>query len=107
MEVLATITGTGTYYFLLCTFIVFIAILFCVFISGVVHVVQYGLDIDALSGMLALVILMSMLTFFTFDIYSDGPQVKYKAKITDFNEVYNNGYKVVSHEGEIYTLIKK
>lgn len=35
-----------------------------------------------------------------------GPDVTYKATITDFNEVYHNGYEIVDREGEIYILRK-
>jgi hypothetical protein len=33
-----------------------------------------------------------------------GPTVQYKATITDFNEVYNNGYEIIDREGDLYIL---
>ncbi len=39
--------------------------------------------------------------------YSNGVTVQHKVKITDFNEVYKNGYEIIGQEGEIYTIQKK
>jgi 4-hydroxybenzoate polyprenyltransferase len=33
-----------------------------------------------------------------------GPETQYKAIITDFNEVYSQGYEIVDREGGIYIL---
>ena len=37
----------------------------------------------------------------------DKPRVTYQTKVTDWNEVYNNGFKVVKREGNITTLEKE
>ena len=36
----------------------------------------------------------------------EGPEVTYRAKVTDFNEVYEKGYEVVGRNGAIYLLQK-
>lgn len=36
-----------------------------------------------------------------------GANVTYKATITDFNEVYENGYEIIGQDDKIYTLQKK
>jgi hypothetical protein len=35
---------------------------------------------------------------------NNGPETQYKAIITDFNEVYSQGYEIVDREGDIYIL---
>ena len=40
-------------------------------------------------------------------ILAKHPYVTYKAAITDFNEVYNQGYKIVDQDGKIFTLEKR
>lgn len=61
---------------------------------------------DKIGGLFLLGI--SILFFFvSFNVYTTGPRVTYKAKVTDFNVVYDKGYEVTDQEGEIYTLKKK
>lgn len=45
--------------------------------------------------------------YMTYSIHSEGPEVEYKALVTDFNEVYKNGYTVVDREGNLYILEKE
>jgi hypothetical protein len=35
---------------------------------------------------------------------NNGPETRYKAIITDFNEVYSQGYEIVGREGDLYIL---
>lgn len=35
---------------------------------------------------------------------NNGPETQYKAIITDFNEVYSQGYEIVGREGDLYIL---
>ena len=44
--------------------------------------------------------------YMMYCIHKIGPTIEYKALVTDFNEVYENGYVVVDREGEIYILEK-
>jgi len=39
--------------------------------------------------------------------FKSGVEIEYKATVTDFNEVYNNGYEIINQEGKIYTLKKQ
>jgi 4-hydroxybenzoate polyprenyltransferase len=55
-----------------------------------------------------LVMLGAVNTFLIISIIAymvnKGPETQYKAIITDFNEVYSQGYEIVDHEGDIYIL---
>jgi hypothetical protein len=35
---------------------------------------------------------------------AQGPETTYKAKITDFNVVYEKGYEIIEKDGELYTI---
>jgi hypothetical protein len=37
-------------------------------------------------------------------VVNNGPETQYKAIITDFNEVYSQGYEIVGREGDLYIL---
>jgi len=39
--------------------------------------------------------------------FKSGVEIEYKVTVTDFNEIYNNGYEIINQEGKIYTLKKK
>lgn len=57
------------------------------------------------------VICVTLLSLYIFTMgliieLKDGADVTYKATVTDFNEVYKNGYEIISQEGSIYTLRK-
>lgn len=47
-----------------------------------------------------------VLTFATVQGIKQGATVTYKATVTDFNEVYNNGYEITGRDGEMYILKK-
>jgi ABC-type transport system involved in multi-copper enzyme maturation permease subunit len=55
-----------------------------------------------------LVMLGAVNTFLIISIIAymviKGPETQYKAIITDFNEVYSQGYEIVDREGDIYIL---
>lgn len=54
------------------------------------------------------VTVISVPMFVGFNASLDRKMIyKYKATITDFNEVYDKGYEITDREGEIYTLIKE
>jgi len=48
---------------------------------------------------------ISALCIFAFiAVYKSGPNITYEAKVTDFNEVYESGYEIVSKHGSLYTI---
>lgn len=44
--------------------------------------------------------------FLGLSMYNDGATEYYKVKITDFNEVFEQGYEIVDQEGKIYKIVK-
>ena len=48
----------------------------------------------------------SLFSWVMVDAIQEGPEVTYRAKVTDFNEVYEKGYEVVGRNGAIYLLQK-
>jgi hypothetical protein len=57
---------------------------------------------------LLFVILGAVITFVNISniayTVDKGPETQYKATITDFNEVYSQGYEIVGREGDLYIL---
>ena len=54
------------------------------------------------AGILSIVLVANI--FGIAGLIKDGPDRTFQATITDFNEVYNNGYEIVDRDGKIYTL---
>lgn len=52
-------------------------------------------------------IIASISIFLNISHINAGAKIEYKAVITDFNEVYNNGYKIINQDGSIYILEKE
>lgn len=63
-------------------------------------------EINFIYGAIVFGVLASILVFLAIATHRSDPRVEYKALITDFNEVYEQGYKIISQEGKIYTLEK-
>lgn len=57
---------------------------------------------------LLFVILGAVITFVIISniayAVNNGPETQYKAIISDFNEVYSQGYEIVGREGDLYIL---
>jgi hypothetical protein len=44
--------------------------------------------------------------FLSIFAYTDSSPEQYEVKITDFNEVYSQGYEIIEQRGEIYVVKK-
>ncbi|MDF1511098.1 MULTISPECIES: hypothetical protein [Bacillaceae] len=90
MEILAETTHWGIYWFIL--IIIGAVTLVCALgiMSVIVEWAKYGMEGEFIYGI--------------YDTVSSGPDVTYKALITDFNEVYEQGYEIVDQDGKIYTI---
>lgn len=75
----------------------------------------YGLYCTVTEGpgegnLVATVILSAITAFFvTLVVFGikEGPTTTYKAIVTDYNVIYEEGYEIVSTEGKIVTLTKE
>ncbi len=61
-------------------------------------------------GNLIATVVVSVITAFLITItvlgIKEGPYVTYKAIVTDYNVVYDEGYEIISTDGKIVTLTK-
>lgn len=60
-------------------------------------------------GIIEIVIFIALGAFSSLGVLTNikqGVDVTYKETITDFNEVYDNGYEITGQDGEIYILEK-
>ncbi|MDQ0154950.1 hypothetical protein [Robertmurraya andreesenii] len=104
MEILSQTTNWGVYVFLLMIF-GGLALAFSVgLIAIIIDVVSgQGSSEHFFGGILAIgVAVISVLV--AVDVVRDGPDITYKATITDFNEVYTQGYEIIEKDGNLYTL---
>ena len=108
MDIIETIENTGQFWYLVLVFGGFTIyfLLSTLKLSYLIIKEKKGIDSDVLKVIGALTIVVGIVGGLTFAIYSSGAQVYYKAKITDFNVIHENGYEIVDQEGEIYTLKK-
>lgn len=107
MEILSERVLNGEYYFLLCVLIGLSLLFFALLIFMVVDVIRGKEEISEYIFPGIVVSIISIVCGFGgYLAYKEGPDVEYKAAITDYNEVYKDGYKVVRHEGKIVTLKK-
>ena len=85
-----------------------IILLFSVFLSigGILTVIYDDRSIADVILTLLYAISAIGLSIILFSYILTGPDVTYKAKVTDFNAVYHNGYEIVNHNGKLYTLRK-
>lgn len=106
MEILATIEYKGWFiFFFLLVFAVTI-MFFILFLEDLHFSIRDGFTYKDNVAMITLLIVSAILGFVDYNLYKDGAYVEYKAKITDFNQVHKNGYKIIGKEGKIYTLEK-
>ncbi|RKJ50019.1 hypothetical protein D7X33_32730 [Butyricicoccus sp. 1XD8-22] len=106
MNILATVEYHFWFWVIVIFLFIVTLILLSVFIGGIISVIQSGFENTDLIVLLFLMGLFLLFGYATYSAYNEGVYVEYKATITDFNEVFNNGYEIVGNEGEIYTLKK-
>ncbi|MEW5569722.1 hypothetical protein [Rossellomorea marisflavi] len=108
MEILSTTEHNIQFYFAL---FVVIAITSLCLVLGTVSIVVMSIEKSPkLSDIILTVVLLCCAGFFivvTVQGINKGAEVTHKAKITDFNEVYDNGYEVVGKDGSLYIITKE
>ena len=106
MEILAQTTHWGLFVFMIVLFSAVALYIGLAIVGIILEIVSGGFSKD---NAIALIICASFMLYGIFGIVSfiyAGPDVTYKAKVTDFNAVYHNGYKIVDHDGKLYILRK-
>ena len=107
MEILATVEDKGTYMLVMIVLSGFSLMLLSLAIYMVVDSIKNHFGFNEFFALIACLILSGFTGLGAFGQYKDGVHVEYKATITDFNEVYNNGYVITGQEGKLYILEKK
>lgn len=107
MEILSETTQWGGYLFAM-TIIVTIAIaLAAVAIWGIVDVIRNRFTPSDIVIALVFSVLASLMAISAVIGIKDGPTTEYKAIVTDYNVIYEEGYEIISTEGKIVTLTKE
>jgi hypothetical protein len=75
-----------------------------VVIAIIVSAIKGEANSDSILGAVVLAIITAGLAWLLIYKIAQGPQTTYKAKITDFNVVYEKGYEIVDKDGELYTI---
>lgn len=63
-------------------------------------------DVGAAIGCVFFVTVSGLISVFGTKASLEKSPDQYEAVVTDFNEVYNNGYEIVEQRGDIYILTK-
>ncbi|QVY62964.1 hypothetical protein [Cytobacillus gottheilii] len=106
MEILAVTTHWFIYLFGLTLIGGFALLLLLGIFVEIEDWVNSGVDKKSFPGLLIIVFLLTFTCFALTEVIKDGPPKTYDAKVTDFNEVYNNGYHVKGKRGDLYKLEK-
>ena len=106
MEIIAESTLWFEYIFVLFTTGMLVIICVLGFIGGLATIFDRTFYKNFSDYMLtaAALLLTALFSAIFYGGIKAGPTVQYKAIITDFNEVYNNGYEIIDREGNIYIL---
>lgn len=98
MQILSETTHYGEFYFAV-GFVALVAIVLLLMAIGFFN------DRIVLGGVIC-IILSILMSLAVYNGFKKGANITYKATITDFNLVYDQGYKVTGQDGEIYFLEK-
>lgn len=108
MEILSGQVLKGEYYFIL-TVLSLIGLLFLIMSVGILisMISDKDFTFNNVAGTIVCGVVALLVSFGLYTAYQKGAEVQYKATVTDFNEVYDQGYEIIGNEGKIYTLKKK
>lgn len=99
MEILAETTYWGEYNFVL--------VILGLFTTAIGAVLVLSIADKDVFNSVGLFLATLVCVFFIAIVIHEGPTVEYTAKVTDYNEVYSQDYKVDRHEGELVILTKE
>jgi nicotinamide mononucleotide (NMN) deamidase PncC len=103
-EILTQHTHYGEYVFILIVAGAMALLFGGIVIALVGAAIKNGIgDGDIIGSIFCAVIAAVCVWAFVLTI-AQRPDVTYKAKITDFNVVYENGYEIIEKDGELYTI---
>ena len=106
MEILSQSTDWGSHIFFLSVVIIFALISVVVFFGIVVMTICDGIDSENVVGAIVSGLFAALMIFVAIIGIQDGPTTTYKAIVTDYNVVYEEGYEIISTDGKIVTLTK-
>lgn len=104
MEILTETTHWGSYVFVL---IFLFALILVSLVVITLIITDWAKSEGDASNVIAFVLFLTVGALSCLginNVVSSGPDVIYKALITDFNDVYEQGYEIVDQDGKIYTL---
>lgn len=105
MEILAENTLYGPHIIALALTFLFGALFWLFLVCGIASISTEGVDGpgDYIALLFITAVALLMTIAFVFGI-KEGPEVTYDATITDFNEVYEQGYEIVEQRGKIFVI---
>lgn len=107
MEILSEHTEWAIFTFVIVGISLFTLLFLAALIGGIAVTFEEGASAENVIGTLAIGIITAVLITCLVLGIKQGPETKYKAIVTDYNEVYDAGYTVVNTEGKIVTLTKE
>ena len=107
MEILNTTAHLLEYWFFITlagVFLLLFGSLMCVGLSKMIKEKDYREDLGATIActVISLIIVTSLVITF-----KEGVRITYDVKVSDWNEVYDQGYVIVKQKGEIVTVEQK
>lgn len=106
MEILAETVYTGFHYGTIALGVI-LSLLTSLITVGLVYMAISDRDGGAALASLITVAVAALFVWGTYDVIKTGPVVEYTAKVTDYNEVYEQGYEILRHEGKLVILTKE
>lgn len=105
MEILSTTTHMGEYIFYILFASLMSLVLLIATVAGFVEIFHYkNRDKETILVTLGILIFTLLIMTNGAFIIKDGAIVTHEAKVTDWNEVYEQDYKVVKQKGELITI---
>lgn len=107
MKILSETTHSGEY-LSYCSLATLFALGFLIVLVAIIWeiILKKRARIPDIIGLLCVGTVTALFSIATYHIVSDGARVTYKATVTDFNVVYEQGYTITGQDGEIYLLEK-
>lgn len=105
MEILAINTHTASHVFALIVIGIMALLTTALAVGYVISLVEHR----GVSDVIMVILFATVASLFSAAMVStiqEGPKVIYRAKVTDFNEVYAKGYEIEGRNGTIYFLRK-
>lgn len=106
MEILSENVLYGEFVFFIVIVIAIALLTLILTVIALIDVIKRGRKSDAKSALIAFSIVATIFTTATIGGFIVGPTIEYTALITDYNEVYEQGYEVLRQDGKMTILTK-